>query len=243
MKNQVEADLVFGHACFKKDVVPTNLPPEEILDEEKWVLLPYQTGEVRLYAEHIQSATYSALRNRSLLVFSGGRTRNPVHSEARSYSTTARRILYAMPEQDLIELEEGATTTFDNAMLSLWAIEERTGRMPKKIRAHNFGFKRERIEEHFAALQCPRGRLEIIDVNNPIDLRGAMAGEAKARTAYRQDHYGRTADIRLKSAQRSVGALTGIRQIRTPERWRDFVHFLEDEDTIGTEYPGIIDWG
>ena len=84
--------IVPGHAAFKET---TTSLPEDIENDNNWALQSFQVGEVPYYIEHIDAGlTLLKQLKDSVLVFSGGRTREDVGkwSEAASYLAVAETL-------------------------------------------------------------------------------------------------------------------------------------------------------
>jgi hypothetical protein len=124
--------IVPGHAVMNLE----HLDRADVLDEA-WYLLPYQrnTGFPQIIAQHTRAACdltlTDSLRNRSVLIFSGGQTRRDVGptSEAASYYYLAMhnhwlsmggQIKAAKQLPDVtVYLEEYARDSFENLLFSI----------------------------------------------------------------------------------------------------------------------------
>ncbi|EPQ57642.1 hypothetical protein GLOTRDRAFT_115482 [Gloeophyllum trabeum ATCC 11539] len=183
--------IVPGHAIWKGS------DPTRVLDEEDWILEPYQRGGGRVgaFLQHIKGGVERALGDeRALLVFSGGQTRTAsVFTEADSYLRLAM-------EQGLLPLgflrattENYALDSYQNLLYSIARFHEYVGYYPEFISIVGYEMKRERFENvHRTALRWPADRFRYIGVDIAADHSdAAMQGELNnALIPYKKDLYG-----------------------------------------------------
>ncbi|KAI0708187.1 hypothetical protein C8T65DRAFT_650315 [Cerioporus squamosus] len=185
--------VVPGHAIWKG----TDL--EARLDEDQWVLEPYQRGGGRVSAffRHIAAGAELARDDEhSLLVFSGGQTRpSSTTTEAESYmrlayisnllSTTSSDVLRATTENYALD-------SYQNLLFSIARFHEYTGRWPTRITVVGYEMKRRRFTElHRAALRWPVDQFEYVGIDAEGDKETAQQGELQnGYLPYTQDTYG-----------------------------------------------------
>eukprot|EP01102_Stenamoeba_stenopodia_P007741 TRINITY_DN2180_c0_g4_i1.p1 TRINITY_DN2180_c0_g4~~TRINITY_DN2180_c0_g4_i1.p1 ORF type:complete len:323 (-),score=62.89 TRINITY_DN2180_c0_g4_i1:269-1237(-) len=207
--------IVTGHAIYKGKM----FDPESIRDEHNWELLSYQKGQLATYLEHIKvGVELASTDNRSLLVFSGGETREKAgpRSEAQMYWEVADvNDWYGVKEK--VEwrttTEEFARNSFENLLFSICRFKEATGEYPRNITIIGFEFKKERfVNYHRAAVRFPLPQFNYVGVNPIVDpphftedsLQSAINGEIKTREEFKKDPYGcATKDLSLKSKERN----------------------------------------
>lgn len=184
--------LVGGHAIFhgRKSI--------DVLCDTNWYLYDFQKGEPKLYIEHIKAGVEEACKDKhSLLIFSGGQTRELVGplSESQSYWSLAEHFSWwNHPEiRRRSTTEEFARDTLENILFSICRFYEFTNRFPAKITAIGWGFKNDRYVQHCSTLQFPLGKFKHIAVNNPVNLVLAIKGERiNCQEPYKHDPLGCT---------------------------------------------------
>lgn len=194
--------LVAGHAVY---IGHDFLHPEH---DRNWFLQSFQRGEPPFYIEHIRAGVDVAGRDASsLLVFSGGQTRREAgpRSEAQSYWNLAEHFRWWSPPEvsERATTEEFARDSFENLLFGICRFKECTGRYPHTIKVVSWTFKEERFGLHRDALRFPQPRFVFHGANQPEDLAGAKAGEAKAIAAFKKDPYGTGEDLGRKRADRN----------------------------------------
>ncbi|KAH9839441.1 uncharacterized protein C8Q71DRAFT_749535 [Rhodofomes roseus] len=192
--------MVPGHAVWKGTDVTRRL------DDEEWILEPYQRGGGRVAAfyQHIAAGAELARQDaHALLVFSGGQTR-PISTstEAQSYMRLALAAdltpsLSVSGSRSHTALrattEDYALDSFQNLLYSIARFHEYTGRYPSHITVIGYEFKRRRFTElHRAALRWPRERFHYIGIDaEGEELIKAQEGERlNGYLPYTVDTYG-----------------------------------------------------
>ncbi|RPD54166.1 hypothetical protein L227DRAFT_512146 [Lentinus tigrinus ALCF2SS1-6] len=185
--------MVPGHAIWKG----TDL--EARLDEDQWVLEPYQRGGGRVSAffRHIAAGAELARDDEhSLLVFSGGQTRpSSTTTEAESYMRLAHiSNLIPRTSSDVLRAttENYALDSYQNLVFSIARFHEYTGRWPKRITVVGYEMKRRRFTElHRAALRWPADQFEYVGIDAEGHKDAAQQGELQnGYLPYTQDTYG-----------------------------------------------------
>lgn len=207
--------LVGGHAPFKAAV--SDVPADSQCDEP-WVLQPFQSGEPPFYLEHIRQGVALTRDNpRSLLIFSGGRTRPEAGewSEARTYLEIARSHRFwrsdaggpTSPSFD--EMTRRTTTevfardSFENLLFAICRFQQCVGSYPRNVMAVGWAFKAERFGLHRKALSYPSPRFQYLGVNDPVDPDSAREGERNAIGLFRKFPYGAGGPLAEKRARRN----------------------------------------
>jgi hypothetical protein len=207
--------VVAGHAAFKDSVIE---PPEDPEREDYWVLKAFQSGEQPYYIEHIKCGV-DLLRHdpKSLLLFSGGRTRLEAGhwSEAETYRQIASTYNYWCADaadtkalKERVETEEFARDSFENLQYSLYRFHQLTGNYPAHVTVAGWKFKQDRFDFHRQTLGIPADRFSYVGCNNPSDLPGALAGEETALKQFRADPSGEHPPLSDKKHQRNPFDLT-----------------------------------
>lgn len=181
-------------------------------DPSCWFLYDFQKKQLPIYLEHIKVGVQLAVADlQSILVFSGGQTRNGAgpRSEARSYYSIASAA--CLIQKSLLKrtiLEEFARDSLENLIFSMARFRELTGKLPDKVTIVGFPFKERRFRElHRVAANIPEGALEYIPVIVPginqtalvddayhdflNDLYGCgtkLMGKKNSRNPYKQNH-------------------------------------------------------
>ncbi|KZT72146.1 hypothetical protein DAEQUDRAFT_749578 [Daedalea quercina L-15889] len=192
--------MVPGHAIWKGTDVRRRL------DEEEWILEPYQRGGGRVDAfyRHIAAGAELAKEDEhSLLIFSGGQTRpTSTSTEAGSYMrlALAADLIPSLPTPSSripgllrATTEDYALDSFQNLLYSIARFHEYTGRYPSHITVVGYEFKRQRFTElHRAALRWPPGRFHYIGIDaEDEELIKAQEGERlNGYLPYTIDTYG-----------------------------------------------------
>ena len=194
--------LVPGHAPFKDSVVEV---PNDFREDKYWVLQEFQTGEPVYYCEHIEAGAKLAARDSaSLLLFSGGRTRQ--ESERWSEAATYKAIYDKLGLDTFgvnVELEEYARDSFENLEFSLYQFYRRIGRYPIHVTIAGWKFKADRFLLHAKALGIPSDKVEYVGVNNPENLAGALIGEERVLAEFAADPFGGNAVLSGKRLDRN----------------------------------------
>ncbi|KAF7790360.1 hypothetical protein EIP86_001315 [Pleurotus ostreatoroseus] len=204
--------MVPGHAIW------TGAHSERGLDEENWILEPYQKGGGRIAAfyNHIRRGVDITLRDeQALLIFSGyvfessstqsfidnessGQTkRASTTTEAESYLRLAlsANLLPSTEQEPFLRAttEEYALDSFENLLFSIARFHEYTGHYPKRITIVGYEMKRKRFTElHRAALRWPQDKFEYIGIDaEGEEISKAREGERKnGYIPYTLDTYG-----------------------------------------------------
>ncbi|EKM60566.1 uncharacterized protein PHACADRAFT_82175 [Phanerochaete carnosa HHB-10118-sp] len=201
--------MVPGHAIWKGS------KPGRVLDEENWLLEPYQATKGRLEAfyNHIARGVETTLGDEhALLVFSGGQTKKTsTTTEAESYLRLAHAASM-LPEEHFtrVTTEDDALDSYQNLLFSIARFHEYAGRYPSRITVVGYEFKRRRFTElHRAALRWPDDRFHYIGIDaEGEDLTTAQTGEVSRREngflPYAQDVYGCHDFLLAKRRSRNV---------------------------------------
>jgi hypothetical protein len=175
--------------------------PTDGLDEEEWLLSPFQVGESIVFTQHIQAGLRILASSPScLLVFSGSRTRSETQkSEAHSYLDLAQDngfwgILDGDGEEERRErivLEEQALDSFGNLVFSIVRFWTFTGCWPQMITIISHEFKRERfLDLHVAAIRWPRERVEFVGIDPGYLKEGAEEWDKERAEGVRRGRRG-----------------------------------------------------
>ena len=194
-----------GHAIF------VGSKSSDVFRTECWLgLFPAygrKEDELQLYIEHVKSSVLvAAERPDSLLVFSGGETRQgvePGYDEAGGYQRVAEASgWWQHPDvASRVALERYARDSLENATHSVHVFLATTGTVPKRIMVVGFRFKAERYRWHLEtlarqhdAVKLPRIEAEIsyVGVNDPPPgvLEKSLEGERIALASFRRHPLG-----------------------------------------------------
>ncbi|KAH9913471.1 uncharacterized protein BXZ73DRAFT_55524 [Epithele typhae] len=246
--------LVPGHAVWTGNSV------EEGLDEDHWILEPYQRGggRVQAFVRHILAASDIARADtHALLVFSGGQTRLAATStEAESYLRLAHLSSLlpsasspaASPHTPVLRAttEEHALDSFQNLLFSLARFREYTGRWPARVTVVGYEMKRRRFAElHRAALRWPADRFEYVGIDpDGEDAATAAQGELQnGYKPYREDLYGCHGVLLAKRRSRNPFSRFHSYYSSTPEIGPLLNWCPGRPDGGQTEiYPGPLPW-
>ena len=144
-RNETELIVVPGHGVCKQGC--TN--PDAVRFDSSWVgIFP---GEGPFLAEHAKRGVYLAARTEeSLLVFSGGQTRENAgrRSEAESYREIAEAAgWWGLPSvSSRIILEEYARESFENLLFAVALFKKETDHWPMKVTICGWRFKERRYD-------------------------------------------------------------------------------------------------
>ena len=185
-------------------------------EETSWALGAYQLvqGEARTFLEHMEIGVKAAAKNqRSMLIFSGGKTSREAGSlsEAASYWQVARALEWFGADAGVERrtfTEEHARDSLENLLFSMCRFFEISRRFPKKITVVGYQVKSERFSQHLQALGFPSGNFSYMGTT-AVNEAEMKAGEVRLRAAYAQDPYGCRGDLAAKRLQRdpfNVGA-------------------------------------
>ena len=193
--------IVPGHAAFKKEVA-LPLPPN-VENDDLWVLQSFQASEPHFYIEHIKKGL-ELIDEKSLLIFSGGRTRaaaGEFWSEAKTYSEIAKSF---SPKASHAVLEEYARDSYQNLEYSLLKFKSLTGYTPSKVLVVGWSFKADRYKFHADTLGIPTKYFQYVGVNNPTEseLDDALRGELKTLNEFKAAPFGDTGMLLEKRLQR-----------------------------------------
>ncbi|KAK6348563.1 hypothetical protein TWF718_006351 [Orbilia javanica] len=226
-------------------------------DESEWTLLPYQHGLAKTFKEHIMTGAKMAQESEnSLLVFTGGETRNFAgpSSEAQSYWSLAYLSKYIEPGSSLFNrstTEEFARDSYENLLFSICRFHEYTSNYPTKLTVVGFEFKRERFKtEHRAAIRFPQDQFRYIGIDNtgdPQQLEGFIRGEKEGLLKqFKDDPHGCT-DTELKEKRKGRNPFRTQHgyEVSCPEL-KGLMRWCLDEDAIKDgktqQYPGDLPW-
>ncbi|KAK6358627.1 hypothetical protein TWF730_007952 [Orbilia blumenaviensis] len=242
--------LVAGHAIW----MGGNTLGE---DEKEWTLLPYQHGLAKTFKAHIMTGVKMAKENEnSLLVFTGGETRNfagPA-SEAQSYWSLAYLSKLIEPSSPLFNrstTEEFARDSYENLLFGICRFHEYTSNYPTKLTVVGFEFKRERFKtEHRAAIRFPLDQFTYVGIDNtddPEQLAGFVKGEKEGLLKqYRDDPHGCTdPELKEKRKGRNPFRTRHGYEVTCPEL-KGLLRWCMDNDAIKDgktqQFPGDLPW-
>lgn len=197
MKNAI---LIAGHAVLRNTA--------DVFADSSWFLLDFQKGEAGCYVEHVRRGVeLASLDPDSLLIFTGGQSRLDAgpQSEAGGYWRVAERLGWFSHSEvrPRAITEEFSRDSFENLLLGICRFKEYAGRYPRHITFVSWEFKRERVDQHRAAIGWPGSRFAYDGPNNPPELPQALDSEARARAAYAADPYSSGPLFRSKRDQRN----------------------------------------
>ncbi|MCX7834185.1 MAG: YdcF family protein [Ignavibacteria bacterium] len=200
--NAKELIIVACHAIFIGE------KREDILNDDKWILFPFQKGEPKYYVEHLKTGIKLSFENlNSVLVISGGKTRKEATniSEAESYLKIAEmEKWFGFQEvKGKTFLEEYARDSFENLLFSLCKYFELHSKLPLKTYLITWKFKEERYNFHSRSLGLTSDEFEFIGVNNPEDLDLAIENEKRTLLEFKSDPYGTAGILREKKQIRN----------------------------------------
>ncbi|KAJ2008155.1 hypothetical protein H4R26_000360 [Coemansia thaxteri] len=201
-KQLTDLVLVPGHGVYLGNGSPLN--------ETSWYLTDAQRGEVGAFLAHIGKAIEIVKEHdRSLLLFSGGKTRVEAgaYSEAQGYWAAADRMGWLTRDvYRRVATEEYARDSYENVLFSIARFHEITGNYPDRITVVGFDFKRERfLDLHLRALRYPKIRFNYVGINPPGDPAALVKSE-------RRDAY----DLFAKDLYGCAGKLDEKRKSRNP---------------------------
>ncbi|CCM05685.1 uncharacterized protein FIBRA_07916 [Fibroporia radiculosa] len=189
--------IVPGHAIWR------GIDPARRLEDDEWILEPYQRGGGRTSAffGHIASGVELARQDHnSLLIFSGGQTRHTsMTTEAESYMRLALASNLLPPPiapsfaAVHATTEDHALDSYQNLLFSIARFHEYTGRYPEQITVIGYEMKKRRFTElHRAALRWPQERFHYIGIDAAGDEKmKAQEGERlNGYLPYTLDTYG-----------------------------------------------------
>ncbi|KAH7083112.1 hypothetical protein BKA63DRAFT_584312 [Paraphoma chrysanthemicola] len=201
--------IVCCHAVYLPDAEEHDFPLRSPQNESNWLLAPFQRsnsdtgkpGEQSTFVAHAQAGVNALIISpdnadleKNLLIFSGGATKRPETdmSEARSYyhAALAEELAeghygggktHRLFSKGRILLEENATDSFQNLLLSILLFRRTTGSYPRHVRVITHAFKTKRfLELHAPALRWPQNRIQVqgIDpVMSSTELDSTLDGE------------------------------------------------------------------
>lgn len=191
----------------------------------QWNLQPFQQpcgnkpGEHETFLRHIQAGldilSYGAIKDSSILIFSGGFTASRIKlSEARSYYNAAVALTKASARTESctemlgsrILLEENATDSFQNLLFSILLFRRTTGNYPETITVITHAFKTERfMMSHANAIRWPQESIRVQGINPVMsvgDYENTLSGEKRAFDSWKEDLYGARPPLSSKRDQR-----------------------------------------
>ncbi|KAJ2747509.1 hypothetical protein GGI20_000498 [Coemansia sp. BCRC 34301] len=236
-KQLTDLVLVPGHGVYLGDGSP--------LDEASWYLLDEQRGEVGAFMAHIGKAVEIVKEHdRSLLLFSGGKTRVEagMYSEAQGYWAAADRMGWLTKDvYRRVATEEFARDSYENVLFSIARFREITGNYPDRITIVGFDFKRERfLNLHLRALKYPKIRFNYVGINPPGD--SAQLLRAERRNAYdlfAKDLYGCSGKLAEKRLSRNPFSAHHGYAKSCPEISSFFDYCPANPTTV---YDGALPW-
>jgi len=233
-----KAIVVAGHAVY---VGKDFLAPDR---DENWWLQSFQTGEPPFYLEHIRCGVeLAAAQPRSLLIFGGGQTRLEAgpRSEGQSYWALADHFAWWRKAgvRDRATTEEFGRDSLENIFFGLARFREATGHYPTSLELVGWAFKRERFDFHRQTARWPgNDHYRYHGVNNPVDLEGALRGEARALAEFRQDPFATEGELLEKRTQRNPFRRQNPYALSCPE----MAALLRHQTADGREFKGPLPW-
>ncbi|KIK09323.1 hypothetical protein K443DRAFT_83349 [Laccaria amethystina LaAM-08-1] len=202
--------------------------PSSRLNEEDWILEPYQKGGNRVAAffNHIEKGVELARQDiRSLLVFSGGQTRlSSSTTEAESYMRLAMgtELLHASNSDPVfrrVTTENYALDSYQNLLFSLARFREFTGHFPERITVIGYEFKRMRFTQlHRVAIRWPEAKFRYIGVDPDEHSPSTEQGERRnGYLPYSLDKYGCHSVLLSKRLQRNPHSRFHPYYVTSPE--------------------------
>ncbi|KAK9727448.1 hypothetical protein K7432_001830 [Basidiobolus ranarum] len=200
-----EIVIVAGHAIYKG-----NEEENQLHLEDNWVLEEFQkNGQIEVFLKHIEAGVSLAKdRPNSLLVFSGGQTRDKAgaRSEAQSYWVLAEKMGLLDTSEILHRAvtEEHARDSYENILFSLCRFHEVTGSYPKNITIIGFEFKRVRFTEiHRKALGIPNERFHYIGIDGSLMNLPTVGESLNSLEPFKKDLYGCHGSLLEKKVSRN----------------------------------------
>lgn len=203
--------VVAGHAPFRREI---RRAPDDPSRDDPWVLQDFQRGEPRAYLEHIRAGVDAAQSPRTLLVFSGGRTRREAGpwSEGETYLSIARSQGWVGPGTQMpserCAVEEYARDSFENLLYSLDLFCRARLAPPRTLTVVSWRFKKERFDLHRQTLRFPKTRYRFLGPNDPTSVEDARKGEFRTLEAFRESPYGLDGSLAEKKALRNPFSVT-----------------------------------
>jgi hypothetical protein len=227
--------IVCCHAIYVPSAESPSFPLHSPHNERNWLLAPFQQscpetgkpGEHTTFMAHAQAGLDALIVNptnadleKNILVFSGGPTKQATTpmSEARSYyhAALAEELAqghlgggrtHSLFTRGRILLEEHATDSLQNLLLSIILFRKTTGHYPRQIRLVTHAFKAKRfLELHAPAIQWPAARIQVqgIDpVMSSVELESTLKGEREFGYAlWEEDPLGGGERLSAKRTQR-----------------------------------------
>lgn len=207
MKDKNHLVMVAGHSV----IVDETRIEEAGINEDVWYLLEYQRGQglPQAIVRHIEAGIAEAEKDpKSLLIFSGGRTRSttgPIDEGWSYYHVADKLNLWKNTNvRTRTFTEEFATDSFQNLLYSVCRFHEITSVYPKKITVVSFSFKRDRFESlHAPAIRIPAGTFNFIGIDPPtstgFDYDTAAEGERiNSVVQFEKDPYGCFSDVLIQ---------------------------------------------
>lgn len=180
----------------------------DIYDDNKWILFPFQKGEPKYYVEHLKEGIkLLSEKENSILIISGGKTRQEALnlSEAVSYYNIAELENWFgfVNVKERTFLEEYARDSFENLLFSICRYYQLFKSMPEKNILITWKFKEERYDFHRKSIGIEDYEYEFIGVNEPDDLNLAIENERKTLSEFKSDPYGIKGTLREKKELRN----------------------------------------
>lgn len=208
------------------------------LDEQEWLLAPFQSGETPTFIEHIQASLRLLSEDpSSILIFSGSKTRSETQtSEARSYFDLCVdhefwSILRRDDDKERIVVEEQALDSFANLMFGMLAFWRRERRWAEKISIVSHEFKRRRFMDlHVKTLKFPVERVVFVGIDPSYMREGSDDFDADRRKSvirgemergydqWTKDLFGIGSVLRSKRASRNIWCVSQGWFANTDER-------------------------
>ncbi|MCJ1326470.1 hypothetical protein MMC10_003134 [Thelotrema lepadinum] len=205
-------------------------------DEQEWAIEPFQRGETPTFVAHIEAGIreLTVSNGSGILVFSGLNL-----AEALGFFS------HPAPNPSSILIEDSATDSFQNILLSLIRFIQAYGHPPSHITIISHAFKRQRnLDLHCRTLRWPLSRVSYVGIDPPLEDEGRRLeterGEARAREEWAADWWGWGLTLGAKRLRRGWNwereALSDV------EEWKCRLISWEGGEAVNEPYPKRLPW-